>query len=321
MKRFFTTLSLLLLFPIFAKQASAQGTFLCQCVAGDGAGGCAVWEANPSQTNCSNDPPSSPVANAATCGANPVCAAGGETGECIVECTPNSQQIPVGYGQFCDPNNPNIVCRSDPLEPTAPTTCRLSESANANRCLKLANSLGEDARCRDHSECFGYSSGARCVFPPGISSYQVCRASITGNPNEICETRPNGIIICRNPTSTSTNTNGTGGTGPNSTSSNTAEEVQCENRPGTVDTAIGCINFNNINLTVAFFLRWASGIAGGVALLLIALAGFRIATSQGNPQRLQGGQELLLSAIGGLLMVVLSVYLLRFIGVDLLGIF
>lgn len=102
---------------------------------------------------------------------------------------------------------------------------------------------------------------------------------------------------------------------------NTAEEVQCKNRPGTVDTAIGCIDFNDINKTAAFFLRWALGVAGGVALFLIALAGFRIATSQGNPQRLQGGQELLLSAIGGLLMIVLSVYLLRFIGVDLLGIF
>ncbi|OGM32704.1 hypothetical protein A2803_01465 [Candidatus Woesebacteria bacterium RIFCSPHIGHO2_01_FULL_44_21] len=102
---------------------------------------------------------------------------------------------------------------------------------------------------------------------------------------------------------------------------NTAEEVQCDDRPGTVSTAIGCVDFNDINQTGRFFLGWGLGIAGGVALLLISLAGFRIATSQGNPQRLQGGQELLLSAIGGLLMIILSVYLLRFIGVDLLGIF
>lgn len=101
----------------------------------------------------------------------------------------------------------------------------------------------------------------------------------------------------------------------------TSEQVQCPNRPGTVSTAIGCVDFNDINLTSQFFLRWGLGIAGGVALLLIGLAAYRIATSQGDPRRLQGGQELLLSAIGGLLMIVLSVYLLRFIGVDLLEIF
>jgi len=101
----------------------------------------------------------------------------------------------------------------------------------------------------------------------------------------------------------------------------TAGIVQCSNRPGTINTAIGCIDFNDINLTSQFFLRWLLGIAGGVALFLIWLASYQIATSQGHPRRLQGGQELLLSAIGGLIMIVLSVFLLRFIGVDLLGIF
>jgi hypothetical protein len=112
--------------------------------------------------------------------------------------------------------------------------------------------------------------------------------------------------------------NNDGGT---TTSNNTAEEVQCDDQPGTVNTAIGCVDFNDINSLARFFIGWALGIAGGVALLMIGFAAFRIATSQGNPQRLQGGQELLLSAIGGLLMVVLSVFLLRFIGVDLLGLF
>ncbi len=100
----------------------------------------------------------------------------------------------------------------------------------------------------------------------------------------------------------------------------TADIVQCSNRPGTVSTAIGCVDFNNINVTSRFFLRWALGIAGGVALFLIGLASYQIATSQGDPRRLQSGQELLLSAIGGLIMIILSVFLLRFIGVNLLGI-
>jgi hypothetical protein len=104
-------------------------------------------------------------------------------------------------------------------------------------------------------------------------------------------------------------------------SGGTAEKVRGDCPANHISTAIGCIDFSDTNSIARFFLGWALGIAGGVALLLIGFAAYRIATSQGDPRRLQGGQELLLSAIGGLLMVVLSVYLLRFIGVDLLGLF
>lgn len=112
-----------------------------------------------------------------------------------------------------------------------------------------------------------------------------------------------------------------GNTTPTSEQVRECRDGRCICPENHISTAIGCINIENINLTARFFLGWGLGIAGGVALLLIALAGFRIATSQGDPRRLQGGQELLLSAIGGLIMIILSVYLLRFIGVDLLGIF
>lgn len=88
-----------------------------------------------------------------------------------------------------------------------------------------------------------------------------------------------------------------------------------------INTAIGCIPFEDMTQITQFFLRWAVGMAGGLALILIVVASYRIMTSQGDPRRMQGGQELLLSAIGGLVMVVLSVYLLRFIGVDLFGLF
>lgn len=112
-----------------------------------------------------------------------------------------------------------------------------------------------------------------------------------------------------------------GGGGAAAPANNTAELVQCDDQEGTINTAIGCIPIGDVNQMARFFLGWGLGIAGGVALLMIGFASFRIMTSQGDPRRLQGGQELLLSALGGLLMVILSVYLLRFVGVDLLGIF
>jgi hypothetical protein len=95
-------------------------------------------------------------------------------------------------------------------------------------------------------------------------------------------------------------------------------EVLCDGGTG-IDTAIGCIPVSNVNDLIAFILRWAIGVGGGIAFLLIAFAGFQIATSSGNPERLKAGQELLTSAIAGLIMLVFSVFILRIIGIDILG--
>lgn len=84
-------------------------------------------------------------------------------------------------------------------------------------------------------------------------------------------------------------------------------------------TAIGCVPFNDTNALVGFILGWAIGIGGGIAFLLMISAGFMIMTSQGNPERLKAGQELMTSAIAGIIMLVFSVFILKFIGVDILG--
>lgn len=88
-----------------------------------------------------------------------------------------------------------------------------------------------------------------------------------------------------------------------------------------IDTAIGCIPIQNTNEFIEFILRWAIGIGGGIAFLLIVFAGFQIMTSAGNPERLKAGQELLTSAIAGLILLIFSVFILRIIGVNILGIF
>lgn len=86
-----------------------------------------------------------------------------------------------------------------------------------------------------------------------------------------------------------------------------------------LNTAIGCIPISNTNQLIAFILRWAIGIGGGIAFLLIIVSGFQIMTSSGNPERIQAGKELMTSAIAGLIMLVFSVFILRIIGVDILG--
>ena len=86
-----------------------------------------------------------------------------------------------------------------------------------------------------------------------------------------------------------------------------------------VNTAIGCIPVGDTTSFMGWILGWAIGVGGGVAFLLIVYASFMIMTSQGMPDRLKAGQELLTSAISGLIMLIFSVFILKFIGIDILG--
>lgn len=59
-------------------------------------------------------------------------------------------------------------------------------------------------------------------------------------------------------------------------------------------------------------------IAGAAALILIIISGYRLMTSQGNPEKLQAAKEELTAAIVGLLFVIFALLVLQVIGVDIL---
>lgn len=86
--------------------------------------------------------------------------------------------------------------------------------------------------------------------------------------------------------------------------------------PG-VSTAIGCISASPIGLAQAV-LQIAIGVAGGIAFLLMAFGAIRMIASAGNPDGIQQGRQILTSAIAGLLVIVLSVFILRFFGITIL---
>lgn len=87
-----------------------------------------------------------------------------------------------------------------------------------------------------------------------------------------------------------------------------------------IDSAIGCIPINNTVALAEFLLRWGIGIASGISFLLILYSGFLLMTSTGDPKRIQAGRELMTSAVGGLIFLVFSVFILRLVGVDILHI-
>jgi len=104
---------------------------------------------------------------------------------------------------------------------------------------------------------------------------------------------------------------------------NTASAQWCPDSDiwdGKINTAIGCIPVYDQSAFLAFILRWAFGVGGAIAFVLIVMAGVMIMTSAGNPDKIQAGKELLTSAISGLLLLIFSVFILQWLGFELLNI-
>lgn len=96
--------------------------------------------------------------------------------------------------------------------------------------------------------------------------------------------------------------------------------VTCGTNNTGIKTAIGCIPvLGSTDDFLAAVLKWAVGIGGGIAFALMLYAGFMLMTAQGNPERMKAGQELLTSAVAGLILLIFSIFILKFIGVDILG--
>jgi hypothetical protein len=82
--------------------------------------------------------------------------------------------------------------------------------------------------------------------------------------------------------------------------------------------------FGDISTDPTGFIKSLFGIilslAGGIAIILIMISGYRLMASQGNPEKVQAAREQLTSAIVGLLFIIFSVTILQIIGVDILHI-
>lgn len=86
-----------------------------------------------------------------------------------------------------------------------------------------------------------------------------------------------------------------------------------------VDTGIGNISTNPAGLVGSIFGILLS-LSGSLAILLIVYGGYRMMSSQGNPEKVQAARETIVSAIVGLLFTIFSLVILEIIGVDILHI-
>jgi hypothetical protein len=99
---------------------------------------------------------------------------------------------------------------------------------------------------------------------------------------------------------------------------NNAACLDCARNLG-IWTPFGCIRANT-QFVVQDILKIAIGIAGGIAFLMLVYAGFLRMTSQGVPEKLTNSNEIALSAIAGLLLIIFSAVILKLIGIDILHI-
>lgn len=96
------------------------------------------------------------------------------------------------------------------------------------------------------------------------------------------------------------------------------QPTMCDGGNG-IETAIGCISADPSGLITKLF-SVSLGIAGGIAFLMLILGGLQIQISAGNPERINAGREIIEGAIIGLLLIVFSIFILRVVGVDMIGI-
>ncbi|RJR28634.1 hypothetical protein C4564_04720 [Candidatus Microgenomates bacterium] len=90
---------------------------------------------------------------------------------------------------------------------------------------------------------------------------------------------------------------------------------------GYIFTAIGCIKSESAREVAKFLYTWSAGFAGGVGLLVMITGFAIIGVSSGDPRKMSGGKDLVISAVAGLAMILLSAFLLRVIGIDVIGLF
>ncbi len=89
---------------------------------------------------------------------------------------------------------------------------------------------------------------------------------------------------------------------------------------GNTWTALGCIPTNDLNNFIGWLLGRLIFVVTGIAFLLLVVGAFQILTSAGNPEKVKAGGELITSTLAGLLLIILSLFLLKLIGVDILHI-
>jgi hypothetical protein len=157
---------------------------------------------------------------------------------------------------------------------------------------------------------FGGQLNPSCLVKKGIYEGEVdsegtmgtgCQDASGTNPGESCNINTNTCIPLP----------------PDINSGAVCTDANGGQKPG-VQTAIGCIRTDPEGF-VSQMVAVGIGIGSGLAFLSLMYGAYKLTTSQGNPEGLNTGKEIITSAIIGLTFIILSVAILTILGFDILG--
>jgi hypothetical protein len=97
------------------------------------------------------------------------------------------------------------------------------------------------------------------------------------------------------------------------------ENLSCDGE-GSINTAVGCISITNITSFLTTTTLFALGIGGGIFILVFSYGAFLIMTSEGDPRKYKTGQEIIVSAIAGVIFMIFAVLIIKIFKIDLFGI-
>ncbi|GEM_PF-2962596 len=108
---------------------------------------------------------------------------------------------------------------------------------------------------------------------------------------------------------------------------NSPLSLPCPTGDSTYNATKGCTKIQTavgvVGTGAPAFTRWVLGfilsISGGIVILIIIISGYRLMTSQGDPEKIKNARDQLTAAIVGLLFIIFSLVILQLITSDVLG--
>ncbi len=90
-----------------------------------------------------------------------------------------------------------------------------------------------------------------------------------------------------------------------------------DNPTNKVWTVFGCIDMGSSANIFSFFFNFLSYMVGGIAALLLIYASFLYMTSSGDSEKIKRAQALITAIVSGILFIIFSIMIMRFIGLTL----
>ena len=195
------------------------------------------------------------------------------------------------------------------------TPCRLCDSNSTWRpkstCTDDPSTINDC--CQDIKDSSKYDPAIRDACPAGTvcdGAHRSRDQSTTGTPTGCLPLTSNSDVtgISAPPPVCSTYDTGRGDAAA-------AKATKCVS----IDTDLGISLPTEPGPLINALVGIVLSAAGGIAIVLIMISGYKMMISQGNPEQIKDAREQLTAAIIGLLFVIFSLVILQFIGINVLN--